>query len=89
MYEVSLALSAARLFAMRAYEIDLGVVGCRRHREVNCKVEVIVPAETGIGHSIRVGASTSQQFIGLSVFGSRIPAKDHGLGTVQRTAYPT
>ena len=27
--------------------------------------------------------------IGLSVFGSRIQAKDHGLGTVQRTAYPT
>jgi len=28
-------------------------------------------------------------FIGLSVFGSRNQAKDHGLGTVQRTAYPT
>ena len=27
------------------------------------------------------------RFIGLSVFGSRIQAKDHGLGTVQRTAY--
>ena len=26
---------------------------------------------------------------GLSVFGSGIQAKDHGLGTVQRTAYPT
>ena len=29
------------------------------------------------------------RFIGLSVFGSRIQAKDHGLRTVQRTAYPT
>ena len=28
-------------------------------------------------------------FIGLSVFCSRNQAKDHGLRTVQRTAYPT
>ena len=27
--------------------------------------------------------------IGLSVFGTRNQAKDHGLRTVQRTAYPT
>ena len=29
------------------------------------------------------------RFIGLSVFGSRYQAKDHGLRTVERTAYPT
>jgi len=29
------------------------------------------------------------RFIGLAVFGSRNQAKDHGLRTVQRTAYPT
>ena len=29
------------------------------------------------------------RFIDLSVFGSRNQAKDHGLRTVQRTAYPT
>ena len=32
---------------------------------------------------------SSHRFIGLSVFGSRNRAKDHGLRTVQRTAYPT
>ena len=29
------------------------------------------------------------RLIGLSVFGSRIQAKDHGLQTVQRSAYPS
>ena len=33
--------------------------------------------------------SSQNPFIGLSVFGSRIQAKDHGLGMVQRTVYPT
>ena len=43
--------------------------------------------------AIRTEAASSvvwpTRFIGVLVFGSRIQAKDHGLGTVQRTAYPT
>ena len=31
----------------------------------------------------------SVSVIGLSVFGSKIQAKDHRLGTVHRTVYPT
>ena len=34
-------------------------------------------------------AKNSARLIGLSVFGSRNQANDHGLRTVQRTAYPT
>ena len=32
--------------------------------------------------------SCSNRFIGLSVFGSRIQAKDHGLGTVRTLIIP-
>ena len=40
----------------------------------------------GLGAYTRAGRHL---LIGLTVFGSRSQANDHGLGTVQRTAYPT
>ena len=55
-------------------------------------VLIIVECGTANPQMSRWAANRSKsryRFIGLSVFGSRNQAKDHGLRTVQRTAYPT